>query len=251
MAKTVLVVKRSRDAGAALTRRCALGAVAFMVLFALSAMQVVTAQTMPSGDANCRRGLGTGVRVLSRRVLKEMQKCERAVMLGDLPATVNCDDLTQLPASSIERINLEKTVLKNLARAVCAPPVSPPAALGYAACPPPCDTVGITDYQSVATCLACRVTSVCPAMNTDVVSCQGFIDKALGMYMSTRIREQQSCQYQKDLGMVSSADCMTADLNGRIARAMTTLQEQIGKRCIGVSGQEMADSMFTDVYEPQ
>ena len=224
-------------------------------LFAFGGVRVVAAQEIPSADMRCRQGLALGARRLGDTVLREMQKCQQTRMLGELhrsrsPLKVDCYDLARLPAPSIDKINKAEAKVGSLAQEMCIPPVSPPAALGYTTCPAPCDSVVITDYDSVATCLVCRVKSDCVAMNRDVPTCQGAVGAAFRLYMSTRAKEQQRCQVRKDMGMIPTTDCMTADSKGRIARKLTKVQEAL-KACVKACGDEMSDSMFVDVYEPQ
>ena len=232
-------------------------------LFALGGVRVAAAQEMPSADMRCRQALALGARRLGATVLTEMQKCQQTRMLGELhnstydaaqrsrrPLRVDCYDLAALPGSSLRKIDKAEATLSSLAQMMCVPPVSSPAALGYTLCPAPCDSVVITDYDGVATCLACRVKADCVAMNPDVLTCQGAVGAAFRLYMSTRAKEQQRCQARKDMGMLPTTDCMTADPKGRIARKLTKVQEAI-KACVKACGDEMSDGMFFDVYEPQ
>ena len=247
-----------------ITFRSVVIAVALSVaLFALGGVRQAAAQEIPSADMRCRQALALGARRLGATVLTEMQRCKQTSMLGELhhstydaaqrgrtPLRVDCYDLAALPGSSIEKIDKAEAKLSALAQKMCVPPVSPPAALGYTLCPAPCDSIVITDYDSVATCLVCRVKADCVAMNRDVLTCQGAVGAAFRLYMSTRAKEQQRCQTRKDMGMLPTTDCMTADPKGRIARKLTKVQEAI-KTCVKACGDEMSDSMFVDVYEPQ
>ena len=244
-------------------RTVGIGVALVVALFALGAVRVAAAEEMSSADMKCRQVLALGVRRLGATVLAEMQKCQQTRMLGELhrstydaaqrgrsPLRVDCYNLARLPAPSIDKINKAEAKLIFLAQKMCVPPVSPPATLGYTLCPAPCDGIAISDYDSVANCLACRVKSDCVAMNRDVLTCQGAVGAAFRLYTSTRAKEQQRCQARKDMGMLPTTDCMTADPQGRIARKLTKVQEAI-KACLKACGDEMSDSMFVDVYEPQ
>ena len=235
-------------------------------LFVLSGLRTASAAEMSTRDANCRRALALGVRQLAAMVLTEMKTCQQARMRGEVwndahkmwvvpnsryfrghPSRVDCRDLTRLPSASIKKINRAERILSILARGRCIPPVSPPAALGYTLCPSPCSTVAVTDYNSVATCLACRVKSDSLAMNPDILQCHSSLGYALQNYMRARFEEQRRCQYQADQEKNPSTDCMTADPKGRIAAARTSMQELINQ-CMAECGSGLSDSMFVSVY---
>ena len=237
------------------------------LLFVLSGLPAPSAAEMSIQDTNCRKALALGMGKLAAKVLSEMETCHQARMRGEVwddahqmwvvpnsryfrgnPSKVDCRDLTRLPSASIKRIGRAEHTLNMLARGRCIPPVSPPAALGYALCPSPCDTVAITDYNSVATCLACRVKSDSLAMNPDILQCHSSLGYALQNYMSARFEEQRRCQSRGDQGESPNTDCMTADPNGRIAAARTRMQELVNQ-CMAECGGALSDSMFVCVYE--
>ncbi|HVO26403.1 MAG TPA: hypothetical protein VMW56_22550 [Candidatus Margulisiibacteriota bacterium] len=235
-------------------------------LFVYGAIRAAGAAEMSVQDVNCRKALALGVRKLGAKVRSEMETCQQARMRGEVwdaahntwvvpdssyfqgpPSMVDCRDLTRLPAPSMKKIDRAASTLNILARGRCREGVSPPAALGYAPCPPPCGGIAISDYSSVATCLACRVESDSLAMNSDIVNCHSSLDYALRKYMSLRFEEQARCQYRADSGKNSSTDCMTADSNGHIAAARAALLALIDE-CVVQCGNELGDGMFTCVF---
>lgn len=237
-------------------------------------------------QAKCRQMLGLGTRKLADTLIREQQKCHVARMVGTLPSSTDCSDASQLPQASLDKIAKAETKLTSLAQGRCAAPVPAPAALGYTVCAAPC-TVPITDYTSVAACLACRAKVGAadanaaaygtlpdpPVQNQTnaITDCHRYVGKALQKYEITRVKEQQKCQLKEDLGKITSTDCQTADLKGTIAKAQAKANIMIEKcspsalflmtscgitvptaqACIAAAGLAAADELYIDVYEPR
>jgi hypothetical protein len=257
-----------------------------IVLCALGGGQVASAQALPAQDAKCRNALGVASRKLIQTAVIEMESCEKLRMLGKLPATTDCSSLLQLPAASWNKIVKAQNNVDTQAQRKCIPPVPAPADLGYPTqCPGTCPAITISTYTDVADCLICRAEydarlsiyktygqfPPVQGANTVALKCQGYIGTALKNYAIAKSTQQQSCQYKEDQGKIPSTECRTEDMNGKIEKALVSLQKQIAKctptalasltscattiadeqACVAQYADGLADALFFDVYEPQ
>lgn len=204
----------------------------FTVILATTCASTAAAQTLARGDSLCRAALGKGLLKLSKTVIKEQNKCHQARMLGGVAADTNCSDPAALPATSRAKIAKNEAKFVALATAKCAS-ASAPLANGYQVCVAPCESIQITNYASVASCLACvdrdRLAAAASSIygsavvaetSSDGASCQRQLGKAYDKYANGRAAEQVSCQSKQDKGsVVAGTDCKLADLKGKIARA--------------------------------
>ena len=191
----------------------------------------------------CRKTLAENVLKISSTILKEAVKCHRARMAGDpaVPATVDCNDVAQLPSKSLAAIAKAEQKLAERAAGTCELFGYSPADLGYVTCTAPCDAIAILGFSgadSVAACLACQTRAqytnagsaaygtfpnppiLDPA--SYALTCQRAIAKQLVRLQLTRMKDQQKCQTLKDKEKpppTAMTDCRTADLNGKVAKA--------------------------------
>lgn len=190
------------------------------------------------GDAKCRRAIGTGVRKLTDALTKETGKCHKSRMLGKVASTVDCNDPLQLPGASKVQKAADK-LISDAERSCLA--ATSPQENGYLVCRAPCNGIAITDYRDVGTCLRCLVegevsllaqvtlgTPAAPGAPGAAATCQSAIGDAVRQFMVARVKEQGSCQFGQDLAP-TGVDCQSADLKGKIARALGAARTKIGK----------------------
>jgi hypothetical protein len=234
---------------------------------------------LSSDDAQCRNAIGKGAATLADAVLTARESCHRLRMQGLLNSATECNDPLLSPASP--KVAAAATKLGDKIRRGCADAVAA-AALGYVNCPAPCDQLGITDYGSVATCLACFSercagdavelaygTPPAPSLLDDVNTCQRMIGRALRKYLDARVKTQQKCQRQEDR-KPQGVDCLTADPKGVVNKARLTMANllthctagtladldscatdvapELG--CLEAVSNACADSLFYAVYRP-
>jgi hypothetical protein len=162
----------------------------------------------------------------------------------------------------------------------CAPPATSAGDQGYLVCPAPC-SAAIADYSDVVDCLAClteneladvagdtRGTPDAPA-DRDVKNCARSIGRGLDFYLGKVMREQQVCQYRKDL-RPNDSDCAVDDPRGRILRAADRVERLIARcepaawsafalgscapspaTCLLDRSALAAQTLFRAVYEPE
>ena len=237
------------------------------------------AAQLSGGDANCRKSLGKGVRLLSTAVEREKAKCFGSLMNGTLTG-VDCNDLSDPAFPGALKVQRTRDKLHRLTITGCAL-ASTPQTNGYLLCPNPCGAIQTDTYGGVADCLQCRTESnsgvaigegfgapPVPAA-PDQQSCQRNIGNALRKYTHTRVKEQQKCQFGEDV-TPSGANCRVADPQLKVARALARAKLQIARCSVGalstldscsadVTGEQncieaavnlLTDDLFTDVYAP-
>jgi len=208
-------------------------------------------------EAKCRKAVGTAVRKLAATVLKAETACHLARMKGTdpvlFPPTLDCNDIASLPTKSQDRIGKAQVKLNTAAQKKCQDVGISPSALGFSVCLAPCNTISPTTMagtnNSVAACLACQTkdevsTAVATAFgtlpspptvgNSDELRCQGAISKAVAKYKLARMKEQQKCEYLKDLNKpptTLATNCQTADLKGKINAVKLKTNDSIAVKC--------------------
>lgn len=266
----------------ALLRACAFLAITVGLTSPASA-EVPAATTV---DALCRKGLHTATASLVRDTLAELNRCHRLRISGDLTVGTDCNDTANAPSAN--RISRAQAKVRTRSSRSCTglrrPAASAPAVLGYDACPAPCASVPIgNSYDGVANCLICLGDTESESMTAAVIGtppapaareatqCHSRVAAALRQYVIKRMREQESCQKNRDSGKIPlSTDCKASDDRGRIARAEATLAASIA-RCddatlaaLGACGanvaalqgcaltatRALADDIFDAVYPP-
>ncbi len=242
-------------------------------------------------DVRCRDALGKAVRRLEMKILAAQAACHQKRMQGKpgYPPTLNCNDLSQLPLSSLNAIMKAQLALERAAIQRCdTAGASLPSALGYLACVAPCESVVLTSsYVSLSTCLSCLIQSQAFSItkflhgdfpnpplligNTTVLACQRAVAKAARDLFAKRLQQQLACQYKVNLGKIPPTNCRTADLTGAIARKQAALDALLRRKCNdgllalltscstnqnGVvtcslgSGETLADFFFDQIYNP-
>ena len=247
-------------------------------VLAASGVGPVHAQ-IPGGDANCRKNLGKGVRLLANMVLREKAKCFASLMAGTITG-VDCDDLSDPAFPGALAVQRMRDKLDRLATTGCALAATPQTN-GYLVCPVPCGSISTSSYAGVADCLACRTEAESgitieeaygsPPVpgSADERSCQGNVGKALRKYANIKVKEQQKCQFAEDLNP-TGANCRIADPQFKVARTLARARLQIARcnpaalvtldscggnltaeqNCIEAAVNLLTDDLFTDVYAP-
>jgi len=216
---------------------------ALMCSFLARVTAAVPAFGATPDEAACRKALAAGVRKLVSTVMREQARCHEARMQsGSLAASkTDCNDQGQLPQKSRLKIDKLEAKLDRFAQARCADTGVTPSAIGFDVCDVPCETItiaGFTGQSSVASCLSCRAESEAaiaieaaygtfpdpPLVGAGSleIACQKAAHKALLRHTLTRMNEQHTCQYLKDLdnppaGIGSCCDARpscSAALNG-------------------------------------
>lgn len=192
-----------------------------------------------SAGASCQKALALGVRRIASVALKGIEKCHLKRMQGQIPATVNCNDPSALTDGALTRLQRAAAKLGTLANRRCDA-AGAPAALGYTSCPAPCDTIAVTSYADVGTCLACvaqdRVQRLAttvfgapepPVARNDATKCHDALRRATRKYASTRMRTQQQCKTAEDNGEPVGTSCRDGDYQGAISAAWSQLQAHV------------------------
>ena len=214
-------------------------------------LAVAPARGLSANDARCRKALGGAVRKLALTVLKEKESCHHARMVGDsdVAPTTDCNEVTQLPAKSLDRIAKAESKLRDAATKRCDLGLaSSPIVLGFTGCPSPCETLGqYSDYASVADCLACLTKAetcvitentygiypdppIQPGEN-DIFGCQVGIGKTAYKYLGGRMKQKQTCQYKEDKEKIPPTDCKTDDTQGKVSRSRDKANVYISDSC--------------------
>jgi hypothetical protein len=216
-----------------------IGRLLLALSLALAAVPRPAAAYTPA-EAACRRALATGVLKLAATIAKEGTRCHRARMLGDVPATVDCNDVAALPERSLAKIVKAETKLAIIAEVRCAAFGHAPIDLGYEICTAPCGGTDILDFvgpESVSACLACQARAQFAVAGATTygtfpdppilggtsaaLDCQSAVARQLVRLQRTRMQQQHKCQTAKDRGKAPTTpatDCLTADLKGKIAK---------------------------------
>jgi hypothetical protein len=245
-------------------------------------------------DAVCRREIGKAAKKLADTLLKEKVKCHKARMAGTVLAATDCNDPLQLPGAlrvAKAEAKLDEKIGKKCAGA------SSSLQNGYVLCPSPCESIGVINGYSggpstVAACIKCSIESTpdgldwtainsaygsnppIPGSSSDArTKCQTNIGNAVRKYFSTRVKEQQKCQYTQDL-TPSGADCRVAQTlpDQKVSKALIRAKQLIAKcspvvfpmltscsttailsdeqNCIQATVETYADSLFEDIYFP-
>jgi len=186
----------------------------------------------------CRVALSKSVLKLSTTILKERAKCHALRLRGSLPDTIDCNQPLGAPAALKilrARDKIEAVALK------CGASMTP-AALGFVACPPPCEST-IQSFVHAAHCLGCLAVAdsaetlrlifgspPAPAPAAEL-ACQTILGTASRKYFQTRRTVQSKCQQREDVAPVG-LDCSSSDATGKLAAAATTLTGALS-RCGG------------------
>jgi hypothetical protein len=182
-------------------------------------------------SAECLDRIHKRMRKLALIQLDEHDRCHRERMQGDLAPANDCNS----PAGVVDPDRIEYWVARLIENSrVCNPYAAyPPVDQGFTACPAPCESIAVSDYAGVATCMACLTkleisaaaetvfgTPPVPATR-EQVDCQRSVARAFARYFLERIESQKKCYLlQKYLRVDPSVDCQDADLSGRSARAL-------------------------------
>jgi hypothetical protein len=179
-------------------------------------------------DATCRSHLFAATGKLARNSIVELGECHAQRMAGRLPATTGCNSSATAP----NRVLLlrDEDSLRARVRERCTQPadVSLPAALGFTACPAPCEAISnISSYDDVAECLICRTRAETSRLVGDVFGspptpagverqCQSRIGRATRIYLAAQLNLQRRCHLEQDIGRLSPAiECRTYDPRGK------------------------------------
>jgi hypothetical protein len=267
------MVQKAEVAMTRLTRFA--GVIAGALLLGVITVRTTRAQLAPA-DAFCRRALGHGVKQLTDIALKVQTHCHSDRIDGEIPPTTACNDVDTLSVAAVDE------ALMNIAELVaekCAPPASTAADNGYLICPDPC-AANLADYSDVVTCLACVTKNEIASIANDtwgmpdapaereVKNCVRLVGRALDNYLGKTMREQQVCQYRKDV-RPSTTDCAVDDPRGRVARAGERVERLIARcepgtldsfalgscgagagACLTDRAALTAQALFRAVYEP-
>jgi hypothetical protein len=226
-------------------------------------------------DVKCRKQIAIGVRKLVQTLTKEQANCHRGRMQGSVLIDTNCSDPFALPGAAKVQREIDKLVTRTEVGCLAA---STPQQNGFTICegPQECQQIGITDYGSVADCLACQTrdrvldeaTAVFgsglgppapPDATSELSSCQTKVAKAARTYFKKRMLQQQKCQSAVDAGTLTlpaGASCKTHDPKGKIAKALEAMKLQIAK-CSDIDFlnlipfQEELNSCGTSVFTEQ
>ncbi len=218
---------------------------AIVVLSMAAAPLAAAAQAIPATttDALCRKDLHKTLSRLTRTSMQGMSRCHKERMKGDLPVVTDCNSEANVPNGAA--ITREQSKVRRRADVSCTggrrPAVSAPSVLGYDSCPAPCGAVPIGDtYDGVVDCLLCLNTSHTESLTTslygtppvpldrDARRCQERVGAAAWRYLTTRMKLQHACQSNVERGhLPADTDCVTADPNGRHARARASLQRAV------------------------
>lgn len=197
-------------------------------------------------DAHCRRDLHKTLSRLIRESVKELNKCHTKRLAGIVAAGTDCNEHLNSPSPN-KKVR-EEDKLRRRADKSCAggrrKPASEPAALGFVSCPAPCDGVAIdNDYANVAECMICLSDTLSKDLVTFVYGtpdvppasgakrCIDRIGNLVKKYISKRLKVQEQCQRDRDLGKIPLAiDCLVHDPRSVIVKARNNLIENI-RRC--------------------
>lgn len=235
--------------------------------------------------ASCRNYLAKKTQKLSSMTLLHEIKCHQRRMLGTLDAATDCNDPASagFPAESVAVLTRYTDALALAVPTRCAGLA--PAALGYAACPSPCDAAvpalaALSDLAQCAICMgqesaataASAVYGGTPPVTTTRTSawtCQNTrVGRGMRSFGLAATNAQRSCQYKEDLGRIAPTDCKTADLTGGISRASTKLSTKVARcsdadlaaltscgadvaaeqTCVKTAGDTMAAALFDFLF---
>jgi len=226
--------------------------------------------------------LAFGVRRLAGHIVRQLEHCHQQRVHGRIPSTTDCNSLLNLPFPKV--ITRIEASLAQLAKTQCRQ-ARPPAALGFNACPAPCDGVPVSNYQEVAECLVCTTRAqanhaVALAIGsppvtgpyTPVARCVDAVSKALRQTLMRRIEQQRRCQFLADRARIAiNTDCRITDLTGIIARAVersdadlarcrVDTRRQVGgcgttdlaamQQCFNAAVRQRTVQLLTPVYDP-
>lgn len=261
---------------------------AFTVTVLLGGAFVAHAEiTAPAAvDAYCRKDQHRVLATLALDGWAGLAACHRERVAGRVAPGTDCGDTASVP--SPKRIERSRANLVTRVGNSCdgnrRPPASDPVALGYDACPAPCDGVAIGNtYSGQAACLACLGESLvedlaatvlgAPALplTPDAARCQAKLASASANYLARRMAVQARCQYARDQGKVPlTTDCRTDDARGLVARARVRLADSLGRcsdaalagldscatdtagvrACVLAAVDGAADAIFAAVFPP-
>ncbi|MBI3782067.1 MAG: YHYH protein, partial [Deltaproteobacteria bacterium] len=233
----------------------------------------------------CRKFLASRTHALATTTAYQELTCHKQRMLGTLDATVDCNDPDGATFPSERSIRIANKVASFASHVPTYCSGVGPTQLGFASCAAPCaaEVPALTNMENVAECLSCLAkheASVATLTNygsnppitttrTDPWQCQNN-DLASGAYSygRTRMSQQRACQYKEDSNRITTTDCRSTDLTGKIATAATHLATKIDKcadsdlgaltacattvaaaqSCVRTAVETMTDNLFDDIY---
>ncbi len=215
------------------------------LLVLLCAIAAPAAGALTTSQAKCRLNLAKGARKVALRALTQINACHKLRMRGSIAASVNCSDTDDpgFPAANRAKIDTLAAALVPSASNACAS--ESVAVLGYASCASPCDVEvpTLASFADVSRCLSCLAQARASALSltshgatpptsaygTNAWTCQKRVEKASRRYLKSRMGWQRSCQYSEDKGKIGATNCVSADLNGKIATALLSCNATIAK----------------------
>lgn len=198
------------------------------------------------GEGPCTQALARGVQRLAARITREQVRCHlrRMQVRPDYPYALDCNDQEALPGRAPIRIARAEERLLAAAADQCEN-LSPPAFYGYATCPFPCDSLPITNYPSVAQCLACVVSEEAyaftetlygswpdPVVGSPNTACQHAVGSKGRKYKLAFLENQLLCERQLMRGLIpDTTNCEIYDPKGRAFRVKAQLDSTIARKC--------------------
>jgi hypothetical protein len=193
-------------------------------------------------DSLCLSHLFAGASKLGRDTVKQLGKCHSQRLNGNLPAATDCNDETNAPWAELRARDADSLRLRTYKRCHVAA-ASPPATMGFASCPAPCDTSlpNISSYADVAECVICQIYATAeelaanvygtPALPTGTQeACFSRLTRVIRHYIGARLKAQRSCRLSQDKGRLPPAvDCRTYDGTGIVGRAAALIAPGVAK----------------------
>lgn len=223
-----------------LLRRLVLGALSL----ALVTLPVGAGAQPPQAvvDHLCLSHVFAGASKLGRDTVKQLGKCHSQRLNGKLPAATDCNDESNAPWAGLRARDADSLRLRTYKRCHVSN-ASPPATLGFASCPAPCDTAVpiISTYADVAECVICQVHASAEQLAVSVYgtptlptgtqeACFSRLTRVIRHYIGARLKAQRSCQLSQDKGRLPpEVDCRTYDHTGIVGRSTALIAPGVAK----------------------
>ncbi|HYC55966.1 MAG TPA: hypothetical protein VEL28_13610 [Candidatus Binatia bacterium] len=231
-------------------RHPAIPAVRLVVAGVVAILSIpAVAAALTSDQASCRDAIARAMSGYARTTGQIVASCHRQRSAGDLPASVDCNDVDD--ADQTGRLSSERASVRSSIGSACG---SSSALLGdqYAACPAPAqasddggDSTGLDDFEEVAECLislndlgigAMSLAALGDpdgALEDNPAKCQATLGKLTAGILKAYLGEGRKCQRRLDGGTSSDAfGCESVTSSAKVTNTRSKFHTKFSKACV-------------------
>jgi hypothetical protein len=236
---------RTRRWGGA--RRTTPGGLVLLAFFLYIIQPAASAEAgFDAAQRRCRDTIAASGTKLAAAATQAVASCHKARNVGRLPASTNCNSLTEADdRGRVARARQKLTDRVAGPRGQCTGPTLSPGQVSHIACAAPCDVSypTVETFNDVAGCAACLVESEVEAMaryaggtppvplSREVERCHATLTKGLTKHHRRVLSRRRKCQKRAEAkGTVTAFACGAGEADGATSSRVST-SAKIARRC--------------------